>query len=183
MKVKDCMLLAAELLGIRAEVDANLSGSTSIGVTETEKLLHCFNLVENELALDYLPLLAEDELETDTGAVLFSEFAHSPVRIVKVLDGNGETLDFTLFPEFLKTAAGKIKVRYTYAPKTKEVDGESDFTLGVSERLIALGMVSEYSISVGLYEEASVWEKKYKDAIAAAYKTKGAKRIQSRRWV
>ncbi len=181
MKVKDCLLLSAELLGLNdAITDLNSGISTS---EETQRLLRCFQLVQSELALDYLPLFAEDEVETETGAVFFSELTYPPVRILKITDNVGGELDFTLFPEYVKTAVGKVKVRYTYAPTEKTLDDECDFALGVSARLVAYGVASEYALAVGLYEEANVWEKKYKDAISAAYRLKRAKPIKSRRWM
>ena len=181
MKVKDCLLLAGELLGLDGAItDLNAGSSTS---EETQTLLRCFQLVQSELALDYLPLFAEDEVETETGAVFFSELTYPPVRILKITGKIGGELDFTLFPEYVKTEAGKLKVRYTYAPTEKTIDDECDFALGVSTRLVAYGVASEYALAVGLYEEANVWEKKYKDAISAVYRLKRAKPIKSRRWV
>ena len=59
-------------------------------------------------------------------------------------------------------------VKYAYTPTEKTMDGECECAIGVSERLVAFGMASEYSAALGLYEEASVWDKKYKDGIEAA---------------
>ena len=181
--VKDAILTASTELGILDTVQAYFDGTSQEGEVEVEALLRCFQLVENELALDYLPLYAEEELETDTGCVPYDAFSRAIVRIVKVTDEWGNEAPFTLFPNYLKTQGGKWKIRYAYAPEKKTLDGKSDYTLYVSTRLLAYGMATEYALSQGLFEEASVWDKKYKDAVASAYRAKPPKRISARRWI
>ena len=183
MTVLECVKAAATELGITAEVDAYLQDKKEEGRVAVENLVRCFNLVENELASEYLPLFAEDTLETETGAVYYSDLERAPVRIIKVFDGLGEEVKFSLFPEFLKTQAGKVRIRYAYAPKEKAIEESSDYLLFVSLRLFAYGMASEYALASGRYEESAVWNKKYKNAIYAAYRKKPIKKIQSRRWV
>ena len=104
------------------------------------------------------------------------------MRVVEVRDSFGNAVSYRLFPEYLKTQAGKITVRYAYTPAEKFFPDHSDFTLFASVRLFAYGMASEYWTANGLFEEGAVWDKKYKEAIAAAYRSKPAKRIASRRW-
>lgn len=183
--VKEAIKLTAELLEMQESVNAYLEGAgeNPQGEAETENLLRCFNLVENELALDYFPLTAETEVETQTGAVYFDELPLAPVRVCKVCDAWGNECAYKLFPDYIKTQAGKIKVEYSYLPKEKGLEERTDFSLFVSARLFAYGMASEYALSCGRFEEASVWDKKYKDAICAVYRAKPCKKISARRWV
>jgi hypothetical protein len=182
MKVKEIILMAAYELGLGAEMQEYYNSGT-VGTTEQSELfLQCFNLVENELALDYLPLYAEDELETKTGVVNYALLQNSAVRILRVENEAGEAVKFDLYAEYLKTEPGVVKVQYTYTPKKKKVADESDFTLQASERLLSYGVASEYALATGRFEEAAVWEKKYKEAINAAYALRPAKKLRSRRW-
>ena len=183
MKVKECVLCAADLAGIGETVRAYLDGESVEGEADALALLRCFNLVENELALDYLPLHAEEELETETGAIFYSELSRPIVRVLRVLDESGTSIAFKLFPDYLKTASGKVCIRYTYTPTEKDMEGTSDFQTLVSPRLMAYGMVSEYQLANGAFEDAAVWDKKYKDAIKATYKKERCVKIASRRWV
>ena len=183
MTVLEIIRAAATELGIADDVDDYLEGVSSVGAADTENLLRCFNLVENELALDYLPLYAEEEFETETGVIYFSEFSRAAVRVVKVTDGYGNETAFKLFPEYLKTQGGKVVVRYTYTPTAKTLTDESEFKTLASVRLFAYGIAAEYSLASGLFEEAAVWDKKYKEAIACAYRSRPSKKIASRRWV
>lgn len=183
MTVVEIVLASATELGVADEVQAFLDGTSTDGERITENLVRCFNLVENELALDYLPLLAEEKIKTDTGAVYFTEFSNAVSKIVKIVDCNGNSLPFKIFPEYLKTQAGEITITYAYAPKEKSISEESDFKAYASVRLFAYGIACEYSLASGMFEEASVWDKKYKEAIRASYRANPAKVMSSRRWV
>ena len=145
-------------------------------------MLRCFNLVENEVALDYLPLYAEDETESETGTIAYSVLSKKAVRILGVRDEWGNKISFRLFPEFLRTAPGRVKIVYTYTPEEKGLEDSSDFILQVSPRLLALGMAAEYCLAGGLFEEAEVWDAKYRDALSAAYRSRPARVMRSRRW-
>lgn len=181
MTVKEIILSAATVLGIEEEVKAYVNGESTDG-QKTELLLHCFNIVENELALDYLPLYAEDEMISETGAIEFSRLAKPVVRILRVTDEWGNSVKFKLFPDYVKTQAGKVKITYTYTPDKKNVDGVSDYVLQASVRLFTYGVAAEYATASCLFEDAAVWDKKYKEAIAAAYHAKPCERMRSRRW-
>ena len=181
MTVKECIELTAIQLGIAEEIKAYLNGESEDGKKNCELLLACFNLVENELALDYLPLVAEDEIETPTGRVEYSALKYSPVRVTKVTDEWEQSIPFQIFPSYIKTQVGKVRVHYTYTPEKKTLDGESDFSS--SARLFSYGMASEYCLATGLFEESAVWDKKYKEGIESAYRVRKCARIRSRRWV
>lgn len=182
MTVLECVLAAANEIGIGEEVLRYTQGEEG-GETTVKNLVRCFNLVENELALDYLPLFVEDEFYSETGVIEFSMLTNSPIRIVKVRDAFGQDLNFTLFPSYLKTEVGRVSVRYSYVPKEKALKDSSDFLLYASVRLFAYGMAAEYFSACGLFEEAAVWDRKYKAAIEAAYKKRPSKKIRSRRWI
>ena len=181
--VKEVLLSAAAEVGLYYKVYAYLEEGEAEGLEATEALLRCFNLVENELALDYLPLYAEEEVVTDTGTVYYSELSRPAVRVVKVEDAWGNDMPFRLFPEYLKTQGGTLKIRYAYVPAKKTVADDSDYHTLASVRLFTYGIAAEYSLSIGLFEEAAVWDKKYKDAVTAAYRSNPCRVIQSRRWV
>ena len=184
VSVKAVVRATAQMLGIADEVEAYLNNEeTQEGKRCTELLLKCFNHVENELALDYLPLLAEDEVVASTGIVKYAELVYPAVRVFCVEDGEGNSLKYKLFPDCLETHPGKVKVVYSYSPTEKSLDMESDYQTAASERLFLYGMAAEYCLAEGELESAGIWDKKYKEAIAAAYRLRPVKRLRSRRWV
>ena len=184
MKVKDVLTLARELLGLPEEVQEGIEGGQTSSWVQQEvtMLLQCFNAVEKELAVDYLPLYNEDTIQTSTGSIFYSSLVHRPVRILGVRDADGTSLKYTIFPEYLKTQSGEVCVRYTYMPEDKHLLSISDYHLQASEYLIAYGMAVEYCLMRGRFEEANVWEKKYKQALKSAYKAYPSVVLRTRRW-
>lgn len=182
MTVKETVILAAEELGLGARVRGFLENNASGGKEETETLVRCFNVVENEVALDYLPLRCEDEAESETGVIRYEELTMPCVRILRVTDEGGNAAPFKLFPSYLKTQPGRVRIEYTYTPEKKTVEDKSDYEILASPRLFAYGIAAEYCLACGLFEEAAVWDKKYKDALTAAYRSRPSRVIRSRRW-
>lgn len=82
MTVKEAVILAAEELGVGDKVKNYYENGGEEGKRETETLVRCFNIVENEIALDYLPLCCEDEAESDTGTIEYSLLTMPCVRII-----------------------------------------------------------------------------------------------------
>lgn len=183
MKVKDIVLSAAKALGIEKGVSAFFDENNGEFQREAELLLSCFNNVECALALDYIPLYAEDTLRTVTERLDFSAFSHAPVRIVEVKDTEGNLVEFTLFPKYLKAGKGTFRVTYTYTPDAKTIEDESDFGLLSGSSMLVYGLLAEYSLAEGRFQEADQWDKRYKRAIESTYRSRPCKRIESRRWV
>ena len=180
MTVKEILLASAQTLQLD-DVVAFLSGKGEES-EKTDVLLRCFNTVENELALDYLPLYAETEVETTTGVIEYSSLSHAIVRVLRVRDEGGNSVAFKLFPSYVKTSSGRVTIGYTYAPTEKAITGVSDYVLQASIRLFTYGIAAEYSLLTGDFEGAAIWDKKYKEAIEAAYKSRPCTVLRSRRW-
>ncbi len=181
--VKEAILAAAYHLGIHDGVQAYLNNTNLTAQKEVAALLRCFNLVESELAFDYLPLCAEETVEASVGVVYYTQLMKPLVRVLGVTDEWDNKIPFKLFPQCIKTQAGVFKIRYTYSPPVKELEDQSSYQSHVSVNLFGYGMAAEYLLSQGLFEDAAVWDKKYKDAIAAIYHTNPCRVIRSRRWV
>ena len=70
---------------------------------------------------------------------------------------------------------------YRYAPAAKTAEDDSEYGQGEA-RALALGTCCEYALSSGMYDEAVMWDKRYKDALAALCRTRGGT-LKGRRWV
>lgn len=121
-----------------------------------EDLLDCFNSVEQELALDYLPLYATHTCNSNT--VYYDEFEYNPVRIV------GCNCKFKIYPKYIESKEVITSVQYTYTPRYKELFDECSYSNEVLGCLTK-GVISEYLLSQGFYEEAAAWRQKYKKEI------------------
>lgn len=192
MLVKEILAQAAFLLG-QEDVSEYLKSNSQSGLSaeelkdltqKTDLLLRCYNMVENEVALDYLPLTAEERIDGAGEKIRYTSFLHTPVSVLSVTDERGNKIPYTVFPEYIKTdARGTVVVTYSYAPPTKLIGGESEYGARVPQRLFAYGVACEACLIAGLYDEASAWDKKYKDALLCAYSRNRPHVIRSRRWV
>jgi hypothetical protein len=141
MKVKEVIDKCEELL----EVESTKEG-----------LLDCFNLIENELALNYLPLYTTHSCHANK--VSYDELEYSPIRIV------GCNCKFKIYPTYIESKEAITEIKYAYTPDKKELYDECSYSKEFLECL-AYGTVSEYLLSMGFYEESSLWNKKYKKQI------------------
>ena len=183
MKVLDVLLEAADMLGMKDELESYYNGDSDTYERQGEQLLTSFHLAECALAMDYVPLYVEDELLTATGRLEFSSFAHPPIRIVEVKNTAGEALPYTLYPKYLKTSVGRVIVVYAYAPEKKTTEDESDFSMLTSPHVLAYGTLAQYCLANGMFQEAAIWDKKWKDSVEYLCHTKQCKRLGSRRWI
>ena len=185
MKVKEVVLTAAGLLGMKKEMEEYLSSTASSAKKKVDEFVDCFNLVENELALDYVPLRTKGTFLVEGGVVRFNIFTSEPARVLSVTDEQGKRLEYTIFPtdirlpEYVKV----VKIEYAYLPKKKTIDEESDYQSRVSVGLMAYGVAAEYCAAQGLYAEAAFWNKKYKECIPRVHEAQRGGKIPSRKWV
>ncbi len=168
MRVKEVIELSAELLGIEL-TDEN-----------TETLLSCYNLVENELAMDYFPLRAVDKVLIKENKIKYADLQRQAWRIMGVHDCDHKELKYKLYPRhigFAKKDNGKYCfVRYCYISQEKAVDGISDFDKGMFIDILKYGVCAEYCIINVDFEQGALWNKKYKKSINLIWfkwKTKG----------
>ncbi len=183
MKVKEVVLAAARMLGLEEGVAAYFEEGTETLAREAKLLLECFNRVEQGLALDYLPLYAEEEFLMATDEVEYSALTYSPVRILAVTDGAGVGVKYKLYPKYLKAQSGKLKIAYTYTPTTKGIEEDSDYTLRAADCMFTHGVLTEYCLAEGRLDESLFWDKKYKEELKAAFRSQKCRRLRARRWI
>ena len=183
MKVLDILLEAADLLGIKDGIAAYYSEDSDEFEVQGKQLLTWFHLAECALALEYIPIYAEDDLLTSTGRLEFSDFTYAPVRIVEVRNGADEVIPYTLYPKYLKAEAGRLKVTYCYTPAVKTIEDDSDFAMLTSPLVLVYGTLVQYCLANGMLHEAAVWDKKWKDSVEYLNYTKKCKRLGSRKWI
>ena len=187
MKVKDVISLAAANLG-RDDLVARVEDRAAEPFGELSSLLRCYNLVENEVALDYFPLKAEElftEEQIGCGGVLpYREFSRAPVEILSVKGEGGFPLSFEIRPAalLLPPFAKRACVFYTYSPKEKEWGDDAEIAANVSERLLSFGVCCEFCLTNGQYGEAATWERKFREALRAANVRHKKLTVRSRRW-
>lgn len=183
ISVKEVILTASELIGADGLAKSVEKGSSSS--EELSLLLKCFNLVENEVALDYFPLKSRETLSPSGGSIAYTAFAEAPIRVLKVTDSAGRSLPFDLFFDHidLRGYPRAVEVTYAFAPRTKALADNSDYAGKISARLLAYGVATEYLLATNRYSEAAAFEKKYREALRAANEPGRKLTVRARRWV
>ena len=183
MTVKEVVIAAANLVGGAESVQAYLDGQNNAGETETNALVRAFNMVESELALDFIPLLVEEKQKVVGGKVAYASLTKKLARIVEARDLDGRKLAFETFPTALRVKAKEVIVQYAYLPEEKGLEDGVEYESRVSKALLAYGVAESYCGSRGLYAEARFWEKKYKAQLTEACGKNRGGRIRARVWV
>ena len=116
--VKNVVRLAAKLVGVLDKVDAHFNGSVT---TESQRIVDgmiaCFNIVENELALDYLPIVCEQTLLPNDGCIEYSALTRNPAYISSAFDVQGNCLDVKRLSDRLLVDQDICIVRYAALPE------------------------------------------------------------------
>ena len=186
MKVRNVISLAAANLG-REDLVACAEDCAAEPFGELASLLRCYNLVENEVALDYFPLKREETFRKEKfeeGILPFKAFAYAPVEILSVKGESGLPLSHKIRPDalVLPENATQVCILYTYSPKEKEWGDDAEVCPPVSARLLSFGVCCEFCLTNGQYGEAAAWEKKYREALRAADVRHKKLTVRSRRW-
>ncbi|MDE6104851.1 MAG: hypothetical protein K2G38_04125 [Clostridia bacterium] len=191
MLIKDVIISVLRILG-RNELASAVADNAVLTAEEKETvttLLYCFNAVESEMAVNYLPLTEKKELESATGKYFLFLLDHTPTRIIRVTAG-GKEVEYELYPEFIITESKAVVIEYEYAPAKKNINDSSEYGKNIGERAFACGVAAEYCLINGETEAADIWEAKYRKAVdkiqaeaaQSGKKTTGGY-IPPRRWV
>lgn len=189
LNVKNVIESASNMLNIDELKDidytTNLDGRAESILND---LIYCFNEVYQELLTDYFPIVIEEEMTLDkTRRIMFSNLSKRILRLYAILDENYQSLSYVVLSSYarLNCPIKKVIVRYSYLPSLAQtVNDELDCAnLGITERIMALGVSAEYCLYRGKMNEASIFEQKYKNSIESAKLPTKRMSVKSRRWV
>jgi len=187
MKIKDIIISAATLAG-REDICNYLSDGYAEDHAAAKKdadiMLRCFNLVENEIALEYKPLIFFENVITDGGIINFDSLKKQITDVVKIEDIYGNRIKYRLFNTYLKTKPGEVVIYYSCIPEKKGLEDSSDYKESeMPLRVMAEGVACEFSLVSALYDEAVLWDKRYKDSLLKICSKKTDKPMPARRWI
>lgn len=189
VNVTQVVELTATYLQLEEVLEMEELGGTEVNPTELtqknlELLVRCVNLVYQELATDYIPLKHAEEITVSSGEFLFENLTKSIINVLSLKNLDGENKKFKIYPNAIKVENGTYQIEYSYLPSEVSLGNEVEaFSGRISERILAYGVASEYSFISGLFEEASMWKKRFEDAVLIASRKKSPLRMPTRRWV
>lgn len=184
MKVLDIIKIVCDFVG-ESEIFSKLSLKSSLSGKEQEKvdrMIRCFNLVRQEIACDYLPLFARENV--DANAILnFSSLSKKVIHIYEVKNRFGMNLHFKNFDNYIEISGRAKSVIYSYLPDDLTIDDEVIMHSGLSGRIYAYGVASEYLLIDGVSEDAEIWENRFKESLFVLSRKRGELVLPKRRWL
>lgn len=188
MKVKEILKLAVEFVGERQLLEKLQSQETSVQLDESEQakmqtLLRCFNLVNQEIAGDYLPFLFKEAVSAQNGIIMFSSLNKKLVNVYEVKDRFGFNLPFRVISNCVEVEKKARSIVYSFLPENLEMEDEVEFFNGLSARVYAYGVASEFLLLNGLGSDAEIWEERFKESLFILSRKRGEHHLPKRSWL
>lgn len=175
MTIKSILHLAALFLGENRLLNSgvfndNVSVEKISAVVASDRdlqlLIKCANSVIKEISC-FEPLSFSEKVYTESGKIPLSSLSKC-LREVSDITCNDLPADFSLCCDHIMTVPGNITVTYHYVPEDKSFDESAELSPRITDRLVACGVAAEYSLIKGRYDDAAMWDKRYKDALAVS---------------
>lgn len=185
MKVKEILAYASEFIGER-EIAKKLASSETETFSNREQekvdaLLRCFNFVNEEIASDYLPYLTREEINVDNSILNFSSLSKTLINIYSI-KGRFHNVRYRQYPDYVQIFGKAKEIVYSFLPDKHELDDEFEFYNGLSARIFAYGVASEYFLIDGLSEDAEIWEERFKESLFVLSRKKSETKLPKRKW-
>lgn len=186
MTVKEILKLACEFVGER-ELREKLKSKNveTFTAREQEKLdlmLDCFNLVNQEIASDYLPFLTKEEIDVDNSTLHFSNLEKTVINVYEIKNRFGMNLKFKLYPNYVQIFGRAKSIVYSYLPSDLSLEDEVEMLCGMSARVYAYGVASEFLLVDGISEDAEIWEERFKESLFMLSRKRGEHIMPRRSW-
>lgn len=187
MTVKEVLTLACQFLNKEEDFKDDLEKSIIDQTSKNFKVLfNSLNIINNEIASDYFPLMTEEEIDIKNNKIYYDDLTKIVKDIYSIQSIDKSTsYRFKTFENYLNVyAGGRVLVTYSYIPSDLKLTGNiSNFGGKITARTIALGVVSEYCFINGIFDEAQIWHKRFVDSIFANLSKKGIVKMPKRKWL
>lgn len=185
MTVKDVLKLVCGFVGEREILQKLESDGMDFSAREEQKvssMVKCFNLVMQEIASDYVPFLMKEEIDVENSILNFSQLKKSVVNVYEIRNRFGMSLKFKLFPEYVEIEGRAKSVVYSFLPDEKTIDDEVELYCGITSRVLAYGIASEYFLIEGISDDAEIWEERFKESLFVLSRKRGEHLLPRRKW-
>lgn len=188
MTVKDIIVFACEFVGekeivekFKAQISDETVTFTDVEQNKIDSMLRCFNFVNQEIASDYLPFLHTEKIDVDNSILNFSELEKNIINVYEIK--GSFRLKFRVYPNYIQIFGKAKEITYSYLPEDLTLTDEVTFFCGLSARIYAYGMASEFLLIDGLSEDAQIWEERYKESLFVLSRKRSEARLPERRWL
>ena len=153
-------------------------------IQKANTFLTCLNLIIEDIAKDYLPLLCEEEIAFTDKKFEYNKLSNVISDVIKLQTLTGLSLKFKCFPSFIKAETNKAVITYTYLPDEVTFGQEFNFFDNkLTPRIIAYGVAMEYLFLNSLSDESAIWESRFLNSLESALRKKHNVTLPKRRWL
>ena len=185
MTVKDVLKIVCEFIE-QSEILSKWNASVALNANEQETvnfLVKCFNLVNQEIATEYLPLDCTEAVDVENEFLDYSNLSNQVLNIVSVEDENSFSLRFKKYPNSIKIYGHAKSVTYCYLPAELSISEDVEFPNGLSARIFAYGIASEFFLVKGMSSCAQTFEERFKNGLFSLSQSRGEHRLPRRRFL
>lgn len=182
MKVNDVIKQVATYLQLANVMSADLTSESLDSQTQKDVnlILSSVNEVLSEIATEYLPLIANEEVTIQNGEFDLTTLSKPFHKLVKVRTTKKYAVDF----ETLKIENGTYKLEYCFLPEIAEIgDDIVGFDTKLTTYSLSFGVAAEFCMISGNYSEAEMWSSKFENAMQAISKPHKTFMLKKRRWL
>jgi len=173
-----------EILELEEFGGEEITISTSTQST-IDELTACINLVIDEIACDYFPLLTTQVVTAKDYQIPYSDLDKQILRVFAVKKYNS-SIPYKSFPNHIKVDVnGEILLTYSYIPTTPKTIYDNLEVVGspLTPRIVAYGVAREYCIFNSLYDQAEHYNARFTSAMENAMTKRSAIKLPKRRWM
>ena len=178
MLIKDIILVASSLLG-RQDVKFYLeegSYEDYSTLTTINNFIACTNLVINELACTYIPMVKTEKVNTSNGKIYYYSLTETPLEIKDVFDDYGNSLLYVIHHEYVDVGLNEVNVEYNYIPSTYGVNEKIGYEeRDINARAIAYGVCAEILLMERAFDESVMWHDRFMQELSFICTPKNAK--------
>lgn len=169
MTIKE-IIQSATLLLNRNYLDKYLEQGSSADqevFDNIDKLIKLSNLVINELACTYVPMV-KTETPLNVGSKLyFKDLTEKAMEVISVKDLSGNEVAFKHHHTYIKAEKSIGQITYRFSPKEFSLEEEIDFwEIPISARSLSYGLCAEFLLTEGSFDQALSFRKRYVDDVA-----------------
>ena len=183
MTVKEILKLVCEYVGERdilSKLDDAEANFTDYEQEKLDVLVKCFNLVNQEVATDYIPLLLKEEVSEEK--ILFSSLSKTLVNVYEVKNRFGMNLKFKLYPDYVEVDGKPKTIVYSFLPEDLTLNDDVVCNQRINARVYAYGIASEFLLIYGIGENAEIWEERFKASLFVLSKKNSSCVLPKRSW-
>ncbi len=178
MQVNEILNKAATLLG------ENLTAEGSPTDERTARLVNALGVAYMRLITEYAPLEEEESITVSNGSFELSALTKRFFDVVKLVRSGGGKAKCKVRGGSLFAEDGSYSLRYCYTPNSyPALGGTIEMPPRVSPDLFASGVAAEYALESMLFEEATLFEKRYKEGLANVLSSRREITLPFGRWL